>query len=108
MFTTDAMVGLAAVIVITVLLTYPYSIEEGSEANISFIKQEVSSKAMTAYYQGQTADDITGLEPDNSDFNKFDFAECFILYKYDFDSATIYDQDPIIEQKYCMGKMALR
>ena len=112
MFSTDALIGLATVIIASLILTFPYSIEEGSEANISFIKQEVSGQAEVAYYYGrQTAKDI-GLKSDNSDFNNFDYAECFILYDYDFkenESIGVYvKQGQLTEMKYCMGKRSLR
>jgi len=107
MFSTDAMIALATVMICTLIMTFPYSIEEGSEANISFIKQELPSKAMVAFYQGQGALDID-LKPDNSDFNNFDYAECFILYDYNYTNLGIYGPGKISEKKYCMGKRSLR
>ncbi len=107
MFSTDALIGLTTVIIITLIMTFPYSIEEGSEANISFIKQELPNQAITGFYQGKTAEDI-GLQSGNSDFNNFDYAECFILYDYNMDYQLIYGKGELIEKKYCMGKRSLR
>ena len=105
-FSTDAIIGLAAVMICTVILTFPYSTEEGSETNIAFIKQELPSKAITGFYQGKNALEI-GLKPDNSDFNNFDYADCFVLYDYNY-SLGVYGKGNIIEKKYCMGKRSLR
>jgi hypothetical protein len=107
MFTTDAMIGLATVIIATLILTLPYSIEEGSEANISFIKRELPNQAVIAYYQGKTATEI-GLSQNNADFNNFDYAECIVLYDYNHDFQAVYGQGNLIERKYCMGKRGLR
>lgn len=107
MFSTDAMIGLAAVMICTLILTFPYSIEEGSEANISFIKQELPNKAMVGYYQGLDAEAI-GLHASNADFNNFDYADCFILYDYNKDYQTVYGRGGLTEMKYCMGKRSLR
>jgi len=106
-FSTDAVIGIATVIIVSLILTLPYSIEEGSEANISFIKQELPNKAMVAFYSNNTAEEI-GLSSDNSDFNNFDYAECFVLYDYNYDSQTVYGQGTLNEKKFCMGKRALR
>ena len=107
MFSTDAMIGLATVMICTLILTFPYSIEEGSEANIAFIKQELPSQAMTGFYQGKTAEQI-GLKSSNVDFNNFDYADCFILYDYNFSHQGLNGQGKLDEKKYCMGKRSLR
>ncbi len=107
MFSTDAVIGLASVIILTLILTFPHSIEEGSEENILFIKQELPNLASVGFYQGLEADAI-GLKSSNIDFNNFDYAECFILYDYDKDFQEVYGQGKLTEKKYCMGKRSLR
>ena len=106
-FSTDALIGLATVMICTLVLTFPYSIEEGSEANISFIKQELPNQAMTGFYLGKDAED-SGLKSTNVDFNNFDYAECFSLYDYNKDYQTVFGRGGVIEKKYCMGKRSLR
>ncbi len=106
-FSTDAVLALATVIIVSLILTFPYSIEEGNETNISFIKQELPNQAMIAYYQGKNAETI-GLRSDNTDFNSFDYAECFVLYDYNYSFQGIYGQGKLTEKKYCMGKRVLR
>ncbi len=106
-FSTDAMIALATVMIASLILTFPYSIEEGSEANLSFLKQELSGQAIVAYYQGKTAEEI-GLRSSNSDFNNFDYAECFTLYDYNYEYSEIYGKGKLEEKKYCMGKRSLR
>ncbi|MFH1895566.1 MAG: hypothetical protein ABIJ74_03255 [archaeon] len=106
-FSTDAVIGVATVIILALILSFPYSIEEGNEANLLFIKQELQNQAITAYYTGNTASQV-GLSPNNSDFNNLDYAQCFVLYDYNYSFRGIYGQGKPSEQKYCMGKRALR
>ncbi len=107
LFTTDALIAVATVIVATLLLTFPYSIEEGNEANIYFIKQELPNKAVTAFYQNLDAEDV-GLKETNIDFNSFDYAECFVLYDYNVYFQGVSYPGILLEKKFCMGKRALR
>jgi len=107
LFTTDALIAVATVMIAALVLTFPYSIEEGNEANIYFIKQELPNKAVTAFYSNQTAGDV-GLKATNIDFNIFDYAECFVLYDYNVAYQETTGQGNLEEKKFCMGKSVLR